>query len=63
MLRAFARAQRPAAWILLLGGAATFVAVLVGLIVVGEARLATLLVAAGLVVDGFSAVQQAEEDE
>jgi hypothetical protein len=62
VLRGFAVVERPAAWLLLLGGAVTFVSVLVGSIVVGDAKLATLLVAAGLIVDGFSAVQVAENE-
>lgn len=61
MLRAFAAAERPCAWALMLGGAVTFVGVLVGLIAVGEFKWATLLVAADLVVGGFSAVQEAED--
>ena len=41
----------------------TFFSVITGLIVVGEAKLATLLVSADLVVSGFSAVQEEEEDD
>jgi hypothetical protein len=63
LLRGFARAQRPAAWFLLAAGVVSFVSVAVGLVVVGEARLATLLVAADLVVSGFDAAQEAEDDE
>ena len=55
--------ERPAAWGLLIGGLITFVSVVTGLIVVGEAKLATLLVAADLIVSGFSAVQESEDDE
>lgn len=62
LLRAMARAEKPAAWVLLIGGIVTFLGVLSGLIVTGEARWATLLVAAGLIVDGFAAVQEAEEE-
>lgn len=62
VLRWMARAEKPAAWVLLVGGVVTFVGVLSGLIVTGEARWATLLVAAGLIVDGFAAVQEAEPD-
>ena len=39
-----------------------FFSVVFGLIVVGEAKLATLLVAADLIVGGFSAVQETEDD-
>ena len=46
-----------------MAGLVTFISVVTGLIVVGEARLATLLVAADLIVSGFSATQQAEEEE
>ena len=63
VLRAFAAAQRPASWFLLLGGLITFVGVLVGWITVGDFKWGTLLIAAGLVVDGFSAVQESEDDE
>ena len=34
-----------------------------GLVVLGDAKLATLLVAADLIVSGFSAVQESEDDE
>lgn len=59
----FARAQRPAAWVLLVGGAVTFVAVAVNLIATGTAKWATLLISADLVVSGFAAVQEAENEE
>ena len=55
--------ERPAAWGLLIAGLCTFVSVGFGLIVVGEAKLATLLVAADLIVSGFSAVQESEDDD
>lgn len=61
-LRAFAAAERPAAWMLLAGGFATFVGVLTNLIATGTAKWATLLVAADLVVSGFGAVQEAEAE-
>ena len=63
VLRAFAVIERPAAWGLLVGGVITFLSVLFGLIVVGDAKLATLLVAADLIVGGFSAVQEGEDDD
>jgi hypothetical protein len=63
ILAVFRTLERPAAWGLLIGGLITFFSVVFGLIVVGEAKLATLLVAADLIVSGFSATQQAEDDE
>jgi hypothetical protein len=63
VLRGFAKAERPAAWVLLIGGLVTFVSVITGLIVVGEAKLATLLVAADLTVSGFAAVQESEDEK
>lgn len=62
LLRWMQRAERPAAWVLLIGGVWTFLGVLVGFIVVGDAKWATLLVAADLIVSGFSAVQEAEPE-
>jgi hypothetical protein len=63
VLAVFAVLERPCAWGLLIGGAATFVSVAVGLIIVGDAKLATLLVAADLTVAGFGAVQEAEQPD
>jgi hypothetical protein len=63
VLRIFAVIERPAAWGLLIGGVVTFFSVVTGLIVVGEAKLATLLVAADLIVSGFSTVQESEDDD
>ncbi len=63
VLKAFAVVDRPAAWILLIGGTVTFIGVVVGFFAVGDAKLATLLVSADLIVGGFSAVQQAEDDD
>lgn len=62
LLHWFGRAERPAAWVLLIGGFVTFIGVITGLIVTGDAKWATLLVAADLVVSGFSAVQQSDDD-
>ena len=62
VLRVFAIIERPAAWGLLVGGVVTFISVITGLIVVGEAKLATLLVAADLIVGGFSAVQETQDE-
>lgn len=63
VLRVFAVVERPAAWCLLIGGVITFVGVVAGFIVVGEAKWATLLIAADLIVSGFGAVQEAEDDD
>lgn len=63
VLRFFARIDRPAAWCLLFGGVVTFIGVLVGWITVGDFKWPTLLISADLVVSGFSAVQEAENDE
>lgn len=63
ILVAFARIERPAAWCLLIGGFITFVGVIVGWIAVGDFKWPTLLIAADLVVSGFSAVQEAEDLE
>ena len=63
VLHIFAIIERPAAWGLLIGGVITFFSVVIGLIVVGDAKLATLLVAADLIVGGFSAVQETEDGE
>jgi hypothetical protein len=63
IIRAFAIIERPCAWILLVGGVITFISVLFNLIATGDVKTVTLLVAAGLIVDGFSAVQEAEDDE
>lgn len=63
LLVGFGRFERPAAWILCGGAVVTFVSVGVGLIVVGEAKLATLLVSADLAVSGLSALRDAYDDE
>lgn len=63
LLRWAARAEGPAAWVLLIGAAVTFVAVLVNLIATGNAKWATLLVAADLVVSSASALQEAYSAE
>lgn len=62
LLPLFGRLQRPAAWVLLVGAVVTLAVVVLDLIALGNARLGTLLVAAGLVVDGFQAVQEAENE-
>lgn len=63
VLRFFAFIDRPAAWFLMIAGFVTFVGVLFNLILVGDFKVATLLIAADLTVAGFSAVQEAEDDE
>lgn len=63
VLRLFAWADRPAAWVLMLGGFVTFLAVVFNLIATGSAKWATLLIAADLTVSGFSAVQEAENED
>ena len=63
ILAIFKVLERPAAWGLLIGGVITFLGVLFGLIVVGDAKPATLLIAADLIVSGFSAVQESEDDD
>lgn len=62
ILRLFGRFQRPAAWCLLVGGLVTFIGVITNLIVIHEARLATLLLAADLFVGGMGSVQEAENE-
>ena len=62
LLPIFGAVQRPAAWLLLIGGAVTFVAVLTNLIATGTAKWATLLVSADLIVSGLGNVQTAEQD-
>lgn len=63
VLAFFARIERPAAWALMVGGVVVFVGIVADLIRLGNAKIGTLLIAADLVVSGFSAVQEAEEDE
>lgn len=62
VLRAFAVAERPAAWLLLVGATVTFFGVLTGLITAGDFKFGTLLISADLMVSGFGAVQQAEDE-
>lgn len=62
VLRVFGVVEPWCAWGLLIGGLITFVGVAIGLIVVGDARPATLLVAADLVVSGFTAVQGTDDE-
>lgn len=63
VLRAFAAAERPAAWVLLVGAAVTLIGIATNLLVLGTAKWATVLIAADLLVSGFAAVQDAEDDE
>ncbi len=62
LLPVFGRLQRPAAWVLMLGGVVSVVVVVFDLVALGNARLGTLLVAADLMVSGFSSVQVAENE-
>jgi hypothetical protein len=63
ILRVFGIIERPAAWSLLLGGVVIFFGVLFNLIATGNAKWATLLVSADLIVSGLSSVQQAHDDD
>lgn len=63
VLHLFARFERPAAWVLCAGAAITFIGVIVGFIAVGDAKPATLLVAADLVVSGYQALRDSYDDE
>lgn len=63
LLTAFGKAERAVAWTLCLGAIVTFVTVFIGLVSVGELRLVTLLVAAGLAFDGYSALRDAYDSE
>lgn len=63
LLRLFGIIEQPAAWLLLLGGILTLVGVLMDVIVTGNAKAATILVACDLIVGGFSAVQGAHDDD
>lgn len=62
VLAFFARCERPVGWVLCVGAVVTFGGVLTGLIATGELRLVTLLVAAGLALDGYSALRDAYDD-
>lgn len=63
ILRYFEVIERPCAWMLLIGGLITFIVVIFEIVATGDAKWVTLLVAADLIVSGFSAVQEAEDDE
>lgn len=63
MLSIFAAAERPAAWLMLIGATVVFIGVIIGLVTVGSFKWPTLLIAADLITSGFGAVQQAEEPE
>lgn len=63
VLRIFAAIEQPAAWCLLAGGIFTFAGVALDWITTGNAKAATLLIAADLIVGGFSAVQGAHTDD
>jgi hypothetical protein len=63
LLALFGRAERHVAWVLCLGAVGTFAAVLAGLLVEGQLRVVTLLAAASLAFDGYSALRDAYDDE
>lgn len=63
VLSFFAWIERPAAWGLLIGAIITFGGVLVGWITVGQFKWPTLLIAADLMVSGFTAVQESQEED
>lgn len=56
------RVAPAAAWGLLVGATVTFVGVLVGLVVVGEFRLGTLLISASLMLEGWSNLRDEQRD-
>lgn len=62
-LRGAGRAERPAAWVLLIGALLTLLGTIAGLIAHGEVRWATLLVAADLLVSGWADLKDAYDDE
>lgn len=62
VLRFFGVIEPYAAWAMLIASIFVFFGVLVGLITVGEFRWPTLLLSGDLMVSGFSAVQQSEDD-
>lgn len=63
VLRLLDRIEPWAAWGLLAGAAVVFVGVAVDLIATGDARWATLLIAADLLVSGYSEVQDSAEED
>lgn len=63
LLTFFAWIERPAAWTLLIGAIVTFVGVIFGWITVGDFKWPTLLIAADLMVSGFTAVQESQDEE
>lgn len=62
VLAALDRVAPAAAWGLLIGATVTFVGVVSGLIVVGEFRLGTLLIAASLMLEGWSNLRDEQQD-
>lgn len=63
MLRALDRVEPWAAWGLVVGAVVVFVGVLVDVIRTGDAKWATLLVAADLIVSGYGELQDAVDDD
>lgn len=58
----FGDAQRAIAWVILVGGVLTFIAVLFDVVATGDAKLATILGAILIINDGFQAVQEVENE-
>lgn len=63
ILNVFGVIERQVAWGMLFAGVVVFFSVLFNLIATGNAKWATLLIAADLIVSGFSSVQEAHEDD
>lgn len=62
VLAALDRVAPGAAWALVAGGAATFVAVLANVIATGDAKWATLLVSADLTVSGYGQLRDEQRE-
>lgn len=63
VLAALDQVEPWAAWGLLVGAAVVFVGVLVDVIETGDAKWATLLIAADLLVSGYGEVQDSTDEE
>lgn len=62
LLRWFGRAQRPVAWSVLAGGFVSLMLVITNVIATGDAKFATILGALVLMGEGFSSVQEVENE-